>query len=154
MTSKADFNAEEWSKVVSAPAMAALRVAAADRGGAFKESMSLGRAYQEARGQESGLLKEILSSPPEIGPQDVKDKAQLGAVARERIGEALAILERHATTEEAADYRQFVLKVAHTVAHAHKEGGFLGIGGKEVSESERSALAEVAEAVGLPAPAS
>jgi hypothetical protein len=154
MTSKADFNAEDWSKVVSAPAMAALRVAAADRGGTFKESISLARAYQEARGQESGLLGEILSSPPEIGPQDVKDKAQLGAVARERIREALGILERHAGPDELGAYREFILKVADTVAHAHKEGGFLGVGGKEVSESERSALAEIADALGLPAPAS
>jgi hypothetical protein len=154
MASKADFNAEDWSKVVSAPAMAALHVAAADRGGTWKESMSLARAYKEARAQESGLLGEILSSPPEIGPQDVKDRAQLGAVARERIGEALAILERQAEPADLDAYREFVLKVADTVAHAHKEGGFLGIGGKEVSESERSALADVADALGLPAPAS
>jgi hypothetical protein len=29
------------------------------------------------------------------------------------------------------------------VARAHKEGGFLGIGGKEVSESEQAALDEI-----------
>ena len=41
MTSKADFNAEEWSKLVEAPALVALRVIAADRGGKVRESLSL-----------------------------------------------------------------------------------------------------------------
>jgi hypothetical protein len=33
------------------------------------------------------------------------------------------------------------------VAHAHKEGGVLGIGGKEVSEQEQTALDELARAL-------
>ncbi len=34
--------------------------------------------------------------------------------------------------------------MAETVARAHKEGGFLGIGGKEVSEAEQAALDRIA----------
>ena len=45
MTEKADFNAEEWSTLVEAPALVALRVIAAERGGTLRESLSLGRAY-------------------------------------------------------------------------------------------------------------
>ena len=41
-----------------------------------------------------------------------------------------------------------MLAVADTVAHAHKEGGFLGIGGKEVSETEQAVLDQPAQAVG------
>jgi hypothetical protein len=37
-----------------------------------------------------------------------------------------------------------VLGVGDTVAHAHREGGFLGIGGKEVSEHEQAVLDDVA----------
>jgi hypothetical protein len=33
--------------------------------------------------------------------------------------------------------------VAEAAARAHKEGGFIGIGGKEVSEAEQAALDEI-----------
>jgi hypothetical protein len=57
-------------------------------------------------------------------------------------------VEGKATPEETAAYRQFILGLADTVAHAHKEGGFLGIGGKEVSESEQKVLDELEATVG------
>ena len=62
MTEKAAFNAEEWSKLVEAPALAALRVVAADRGGTIRESLSLGRAYAEVREEGGGLLGEIAAT--------------------------------------------------------------------------------------------
>jgi hypothetical protein len=40
------------------------------------------------------------------------------------------------------------MTLADTVARAHKEGGVLGIGGKEVSESEQAALDEIAAVLG------
>ena len=45
-----------------------------------------------------------------------------------------------ATPEEAEEYRQFILRLADVVARARKEGGVLGIGGKEVSPEEQAAL--------------
>jgi hypothetical protein len=41
-------------------------------------------------------------------------------------------------------YKRFVYSVAEAVAHAHREGGFLGFGGSEVSEREQAALDEIA----------
>jgi hypothetical protein len=38
--------------------------------------------------------------------------------------------------------------VAEAAAKAHKEGGFIGIGGKEVSEREQAALNEIQAALG------
>jgi hypothetical protein len=145
MTDKATFNAEEWDKLLEAPALVALRVIAADRGGTIRESLSLGRAYAEARGAEGdGLLKEIVSSAPHVDPQGLKDPGALESRSDQSVREAIRILEEKGTPEEVDAYRQFVLKVADTVAHAHKEGGFLGIGGKEVSESEQAALDHLA----------
>jgi hypothetical protein len=148
MTEKAAFNAEEWSKLVEAPALVALRVIAADRGGTLRESLSLGRAYAEARRDgEVGLLEEIVSSAPQIDPSGLKDPGGLEQRAQSLLHEALELLEQKATPEEVEAYRQFVLKVGETVARAHKEGGFLGIGGKEVSESEQAVLDELASAL-------
>jgi hypothetical protein len=147
MTEKAAFNAEEWSTVVDAPALVALRVIAADRGGTIRESLSLGRAYAEARSHGSGLFQEIVSSAPQVDPRELKDQGALPQRLESGVREALALLEQKATPEEVEAYRDFLLKVAETVARAHKEGGFLGIGGKEVSESEQAALDEIAELV-------
>jgi hypothetical protein len=147
MTEKAAFNAEEWSKLVEAPALAALRVVAADRGGTIRESLSLGRAYAEARKDDGGLLGEIAGTPPQLDRSQLKDREAIPQRTEQALREALSILERTATPEEVEAYRAFVLKLADTVAHAHKEGGFLGIGGKEVSESEQAALDELATVV-------
>ena len=42
--------------------------------------------------------------------------------------------------------------VARNAAEAHKEGGFLGIGGTKVSEAESQALERLAETIGYQAP--
>jgi hypothetical protein len=152
MTGKSDFNAEEWDKLVQAPALAALRVIHADRGGTLRESLSLARAYAEARQHGGGeLLDAVVSSPPSLDPSSVRSPEQLAERADQALRDAIELLERKATPEEVEDYRRFVMAVADTVAHAHKEGGFLGIGGKEVSESEQAVLDELAQTVGASA---
>ena len=42
------------------------------------------------------------------------------------------------------EYKRFVFSLAEEVARAHKEGGFLGIGGTEISEREQAVLDEIA----------
>jgi hypothetical protein len=152
MTRKADFNAEEWQHVVEGPFSAALLVAAAHRGGTFRESVSLARAYKHAREQSSGqeLLDELVASPPQLDPRGFGPADQAHEQALQRLRDAIALVESKADPTEAAEYKRFVTKLADTVAHAHREGGFLGIGGKEVSESEQAALDEIAAVVGEP----
>jgi hypothetical protein len=137
MTTKSEFNADEWERVTRAPALAGVMVALADRGGSFRESLALGKAYAAAkRDGGSELLEQLVASPPSLDPQAVKQPDQIP----DQIREALRLVEEKATPEETEDYRQFVLRLADVVAHAHKEGGVLGIGGKEVSPEEQQAL--------------
>ena len=49
MTSKAEFNGEEWSRLLEGPALAGLIVIAAERGGTIRESISMAKAYNAAR---------------------------------------------------------------------------------------------------------
>ena len=137
MTTKSEFNGDEWERVARAPALAGVMVALADRGGTFRESLALGKAYAAAK-QEGGseLLEELLASPPSLNPESVKQPDQIP----EQIREAVRTVKEKATPEEAEEYRQFLLRLADVVAHAHKEGGVLGIGGKEVSPEEQAAL--------------
>ncbi len=153
MTSKRDFNAEEWDTVVDGPLYAGLRMIAADRGGRLRESLALNRVYQEARAAHgaSGLLDELLTSPPTIDPAELQKAGEdIGAAATDHLRRAMSILERTATADEVDAYKTFVMTVAQSVAAAHKEGGFLGIGGTAVSEAENAALDEISIALGPP----
>ena len=152
MTKKADFNAEEWSKVVEGPLLAGMRVITADRGGTIRESLAMGQVYAQARQQQgaSELLDELVASPPAIDQERMRAAGDMGRASSEGLREALRLLEQKAAPEEVDAYRGFVRDVAGAVARAHKEGGFLGVGGKEVSAEEQAALDELEAALALP----
>jgi hypothetical protein len=150
MTKKADFNAEEWSSVVEGPLLAGLRVVTAHRGGTIRESLAMGQVYKQARERhgESELLDELVASPPALDQERVRAAGDVAKAVTERLGEAVGILQQKATPAEVDAYRNFVMDVAEAAAKAHKEGGFIGIGGKQVSESEQAALDEIEAALG------
>jgi len=80
MTKKADFNADEWSKVVEGPVLAGMKVIAADRGGTIRESLAMGQVYNQARQQqgESELLDALVSSPPALDPARMRSAGDIG----------------------------------------------------------------------------
>jgi hypothetical protein len=130
-----------------------MRVISADRGGTLRESLALGRVYQEARGRQgqSEFLDELVKTPPSIDPNSLREAGgDIATVATERLREAMRIVESKTTPEEADSYKTFVMTVAQAAAAAHKEGGFLGIGGKQVSDAENQALDEISKALGAP----
>lgn len=153
MTSKADFNAVDWSIVVDGPLYAGLRVIAADRGGTLRESMAISRVYQEARARHgtSQLLDELITSPPTIDMARLQQAgAEIASITTAHLRRAMSILEATATPEEVDAYKTFVMTVAQEVAAAHREGGFLGLGGTAVSDAENQALDEISIALGPP----
>jgi hypothetical protein len=148
MTRKAAFDAEEWSIVIGAPVAAATAVITASPGGALRESLSMAKGYQQAReSRPVGLLQEVLASAPTVAPLVKQPPEEVRASALTTVRRAIAILRDRADPEELEDYRGFVRWLAETVAHAHKEGGFLGIGGEAVSPAERAVLDEIAAAL-------
>jgi hypothetical protein len=149
MSGKADFSSEEWDVVLKGPPIAGMIVVTAQRGGTFRESFSMAKSYGEARQQhgESQLLDEIASTKPEIDRTRYHSPEELKEHGLQHLREAVELLERKATPEEVDEYKRFVLTLADRVADAHKEG-FLGLSGERVSEAERAAVAEIAEALG------
>src|SRR5205085_5594837 len=96
MTRKADFNAEEWSTVVDGPLYAGMRVISADRGGTLRETLAMGRVYQEARERhgESELLDELVKSPPSIDAAQVREAGgNISPLASQQLREATRIIE-------------------------------------------------------------
>jgi hypothetical protein len=153
MTKKAEFNAEEWSTVVEGPLFAGLRVLTASRGGTFRESVAMGKAYTAAREKqgESELVDELVSSPPAVDASRVQQGGDIATTTAERLREAVQLVEQKATPEEHESYKSFILSVAQAVAEAHKEGGVLGVGGKQVSEQEQAAIDDIGRTIGTSA---
>ncbi len=151
MTSKADFNAEEWSTLAEGPLLAGIRVVTSERGGTIRESFAMSKVYAAARQSqgESALLDELVATPPAMDPQKLQQGGDDPAAAvGERLRAAVGILGEKAATEDVEAYRRFVLAVAQAAAEAHKEGGFVGIGGKQVSAQEQAALDEIRSVLG------
>ena len=143
MATKADFNADEWSKVVEAPLLAGMGVLRAGRGGTIRESLAMGKVYAEARRQagDSELLDALVASPPAFDPKGLQEGGgDLAAMGQERLREAVGLVREKGSDQDAEAYGEFVLTVARAAAEAHKEGGFAGIGGQQVSEEEQQAL--------------
>lgn len=149
MTGKSDFSEQEWETVLEAPPAAGIVVSTAQRGGTFRESFSMAKAYSEARGQhgESELLDEVASTKPKVDRTRTSSLDELKQHNLGTVREAIGLVEAKASPEELAAYRGFIVALAERVAAAKDEGE-----GEPTSEAERAAIAEVAAAAGAEAP--
>src|SRR6266705_140730 len=108
MTGKADFTPEEWQSVLQGPATAGMIVVTAQRGGTFRETLSIAKAYVEARQQhgESELLDEIVSARPELDRTRYHSAEELKEHGLQHLHDAVELLESKATPEELDDYKR------------------------------------------------
>ena len=146
MTTKAAFSPDEWQTVLEAPPSAGMIVITASRGGMFRETVAMSKAYAEARAQhgESELLDEIVAAKPHMDHTTYHSVDELRENGLGHVRDAVALVESKATTEERDDYRRFVLAVANKVAAAHREAG------QSVSPAEAQAIQQITEALGTP----
>jgi hypothetical protein len=153
MTGKSDYTDEEWKTVLQGPTSAGLLVVTSDRGGSIRESFSMAKAYAEARQEhgDSELLDTIVSEKPEVDKTRPRSPDEAQEHALQRLRDAVAVVEQKATPEEVEDYKRFIVNLAQRVAEARKEG-FLGLSGERVSSEERTAVEQIAEALGTEAP--
>ena len=147
MTSKSDFTAEEWQLVLEAPPSAGLIVVTAQRGGSFRETVAMAKAYVEARQQhgKSELLDDIVAAKPERDHTHYHSPEELKQHGLQHVRDSVALLGKKATPAELDEYRRFIVTLTHKVAAAHREHG------QEVSVSEQAAIDEITEALGAPA---
>jgi hypothetical protein len=150
MTEKADFDAETWEQISRAPAIAAMYVITAEKGGTIRESMAVGKVYAEAREKSTGspLVDQIVESLSSVSPNEFDSKDQFKSAAIPHIEEAIKALQAKATDEDVAAYRTFILELVQRVADADKSGGFLGIGGERETSNETQAIDEIRGALG------
>ena len=145
MTGKSDFSAEEWALILQGPPTAGVMVVTAERGGAFRETLALSKAYVEARRHhgESELLDEIVSAKPQLDHTHYATPEELREHGLQHLRDAVALLEQKASPEELDAYKRFVINLATGVAGAHREHG------AAVSDKEQAAVDQIANTLGV-----
>lgn len=146
MTTKADFTEQEWELVLEGPTSAGLIVITAQRGGTLRETISMAKAYAEARQQhgQSELLDAIVAAKPEVDHTRYGSAEDLKEHCLAHIRDAVALLAGKATPQELDEYKRFIVTLAEKVANAHREGGR---GEDPISDAEQAAIAEIVKAV-------
>jgi broad specificity phosphatase PhoE len=163
MTGKADFSADEWTRLKRAPFIAGMAISLADPGGPIelvKETAATLKTVRDAA--ESGGRGELIDAVAQEAVADarqrenpLKDFKAKGALAGQEIVEELTevnrIVSEKATAEEAEAYRDWLQAAAQEAANAAKEGGFMGFRAERVSEGEQRMLDKLAEVLAPPA---
>lgn len=147
MTTHADFTEEEWKTVLEGPTSAGMVITTAERGGSFRESFAMAKAFAEAR-QEHGaseLLDDVVGHRPKTERVKAHSKEELKEAYLAEIRDAVALVTAKATPEELGDYRLFVVTLAKKVAAAKKEKDSTD----GVSEAEAQAITEIEGALGV-----
>src|ERR1700693_6235591 len=106
MTEKASFTPEEWTLILEGPPSAGMIVGNAQRGGSFRESIAMAKAYVEARQHHGGseLLDEIVAAKPERDHTRYHSAEDLKTAGLEHLRDAVALLAQKATRQEVEDY--------------------------------------------------
>jgi hypothetical protein len=159
MSTKADFNADEWDLLRTAPMMSAIMVVSASPNGPIgllKESAAAGKMILEAaESANTPLLRSLAGdmkssfSVAKVPPGASPDAVQ--SAATEILRRTSELLENKAAPEETTETKQWLVQIAQKTAEAAKEGGFLGFGGTLVSNEEKAAIARVNSSLGLAA---
>jgi hypothetical protein len=162
MTTKADFNEEEWARLKRAPFIAGMAISLADPGGPIelvKETAAtartvLGAAESGGRGELVDELARELAEEVRHRGNPLEGFRPKGALAGQEILDELAAVNRivseKAAPQEAAAYREWLQTAAREAADAAKEGGFLGFHAERVSEGEQRMLDKLAEVLAPP----
>ena len=142
----------DWPKVAGGPAAALLLVAASDLSGPFD-------TIKEVKAADAALRESVKGAPAasvmsaafgggltESALKSVKALAKDKEALLRMITESTAAFATRSPAEVAA-YKDTIRAVAKATAEASKEGGFLGIGGKRVSDDEQAALDRIDSAL-------
>ncbi len=87
------------------------------------------------------------------GPEDLveeRNPTTSRPLALQLAAQSLAIMEAHATVEEAIEFKYWLYSIADQVTLASKAGGFLGFGGTRVSPAEAAFLDDLRAALDIP----
>jgi hypothetical protein len=166
MANKQSFTPEEWTKILESTMLAGMAVTAAEPSGlwglmkeAFASSSALAQAKSDAGSSElvKAVVAEYQTSEGRAAVQEALRKRFAGAKPGDAVQRSLdnlrevsAILAAKAPGDAPA-FKAWLSSISQKVAEASSEGGFLGIGGVQVSDAEKATLGDIAKALGTSA---
>ena len=164
MATKENFTPEEWEMLLEAPMTAGLAIAASSPSGLVgvaKESYAIARALAEVkeRGSADPLVKavadELVQNRSEAKPENLQTQSPESVVsqAAARMSQLSAVLGQKAGPD-AQGFKEWLIGIAVAVARAAKENTTFGFGGVEVSDAEKAAVLQLAQALGVADPLS
>ncbi|MCS6881064.1 MAG: DUF937 domain-containing protein [Oscillochloridaceae bacterium] len=151
-TLRSKFTDDEWEQIKLAPVAALYLIASASPsgfGGEAKEiaAAAAALAEQAGYGDEVSVLRNAFANGLDTAKLDaLRQQAHSREEIVHYLRSAAAIIKAKAPAE-AERFRTMLVEVATKAAEAAKEGGFLGFGGKLVSEAEYAAIEEIRQAI-------
>lgn len=157
MANKDNFSADVWAKVSSLPMNVVIAAATAETDGRDVSNREvLAGMSQLALAEKTHANNELIQAVlADLKVQEAEGKVEhdVEMTAEEAraftqqtlsdCGEAVMAISKIAGEEEAAEFAGWIHDIAEQTVEAAKSGGFLGIGGDEVSQSERSFITQL-----------
>jgi hypothetical protein len=164
MVNKQNFTPDEWTKILESIMLAGAAVSAAEPSGLWgtiKEGLASGSEIAKAKldlGTNELIKAALADLETSEGQSSVKEAlhkdysgtkpAELVQRSLGNLREVSAILDAKAPGDAPA-FKTWLRGISQKVAEASSEGGFLGIGGVQVSDAEKTTLADISKALGI-----
>ena len=162
-----NFTEDQWFTISSAPSLIGSAMAVAGRSGVMgtmKEVMTSGQTLAaggdkypsnsliqaivpDSGGDRAAAKEQMLATREKFmeqhKEQGIKSPEDMADFAIQSLESALTLLAPVASDQDVAEYKEWVVETGQAVAEAAKEGGFLGMGGQQVSDAEVAFLDRV-----------
>jgi hypothetical protein len=161
MNVRDNFTPQEWFNVMNGPSRAGLAVIVASPSGltgVLAEAGAITGVIRELMGTHprTPLLDAMAHAYEHTTPEELKAQRDAAGNVRlprdpkaaredalQHIRQVMWLVSTKTTPEDRAAYAELLNRVTERVAGAAKEGGFLGIGGEQVSPAEREIIADI-----------
>ena len=156
------FSHEEWSRIIQSPVMVGFAITAADPGGlvgAMQEAGAMAGKIGKSDVNDAPIVAAIKTAlqtaegrgAAQVGIKDLVKGRKPSEAAQAAVARLKEVMATVAAKEpgEAKALAAYLRSIAQSVAEAAKEGGFLGFGGKPISDAEHATLAEIDDALSL-----
>jgi hypothetical protein len=166
MPDKSNFAPDEWKLLLDSVMMASIAITATEPHGLWgllQESFVGGTELAKAKMDPGAdaLIKAVVADfgtaeGRTIARDGPKEKftdskpAEIKAKCIETLRQVAEVVDAKAPADATA-FKTWLRQISQHVAEAAKEGGCLGVGGVAVSDAEKATLAEISNALKLPA---
>lgn len=156
------YSTAEWELLVELPELVVIAATSAEADGMRRtvdEGLAGDRAIEAGRHSDSPLVRRVAAelwtdddtgAEPQPTAVEFNDRRKGLADVLAKARRAAAMLSDRAAPADARAYREWLLAIAQQVCAAARSGGFLGIGGEQISTAEHAFLAGLDDALRLP----